>query len=54
MGDRRINVSWPGLARPPTTYDAEPSKDVGGRAKPGHDINLNSNALAAILLCVTP
>jgi ATP-dependent helicase/nuclease subunit B len=31
-------VSWPGLAaRPPTSYDANASKVVGGRAEPGHD-----------------
>jgi glycogen debranching enzyme GlgX len=29
-------VSWPGLARPPTNFDAD-GKDVGDRAKPGHD-----------------
>jgi len=29
--------SWPGLARPPTTSCAAPSKVPGDRAKPGHD-----------------
>jgi alginate O-acetyltransferase complex protein AlgI len=29
--------SCPGLARAPTTSFCAPSKDVGGRAKPGHD-----------------
>ena len=30
-------VSWPGLARPPTTLPRARGIDVGGRAKPGHD-----------------
>jgi hypothetical protein len=30
-------VSWSGLARPPTTFCADPSKVVGGQAWPGHD-----------------
>jgi hypothetical protein len=34
-----LSVSWPGLARPPTTCGAERDKVVGGRAKPGHDTN---------------
>ena len=34
---RRTSVSWPGLARPPTTVFVESCKVVGDRAKPGHD-----------------
>jgi glycosyltransferase involved in cell wall biosynthesis len=30
-------VSWPGLARPPTTIPAARGEDVGGRARRGHD-----------------
>jgi hypothetical protein len=33
-------VSWPGLARPPTTLLLAARKDVGGRIKPGHDTGL--------------
>jgi len=33
--------SWPGLARPPTTFLGDTSKLVGGRAKPGHDGEVN-------------
>jgi hypothetical protein len=29
--------SWPGLARPSTSFDRAPRLDVDGRAKPGHD-----------------
>ncbi|MFL5288771.1 MAG: carbamoyltransferase HypF [Rhodopila sp.] len=32
-----VSSSWPGLARPSTTGDAETRKVVAGRAKPGHD-----------------
>jgi len=31
------SASWPGLARPPGTSGAAPSKVPGDRAKPGHD-----------------
>jgi ATP-dependent helicase/nuclease subunit B len=34
-------VSWPGLARPPTSYDGDGGKVVGGRAKPGHDTSIS-------------
>jgi hypothetical protein len=30
-------LSWPGLARPPTTVRRKPAEDVGDRDKPGHD-----------------
>ncbi len=39
--------SWPGLARPPTTSYAAPSKVPGDRAKPGHDEGANPRHPAA-------
>jgi len=38
-------VSWPGLARPPTSSLATPSRDVGGRTKPGRDTETLAQAL---------
>ena len=35
------SVSWPGLARPPTTFPRG-NEDVGGRAKPGHDMGVDA------------
>ncbi|HEY4174910.1 MAG TPA: 4-alpha-glucanotransferase, partial [Rhodopila sp.] len=41
-----LPVSWPGLARPPTTWGTADGKDVGGRAKPGHDTGAQTGARA--------
>ena len=38
------DVSWPGLARPPTTLAAPTPQVLGGRAKPGHDTSLSPPA----------
>src|SRR3954462_4484783 len=37
MGAIVAPLSWPGLARPPTTGGADRGKDVDGRHKAGHD-----------------
>ena len=39
-----VSVSWPGLARPPTTLFAALAQDVGGRAKPGHDTTTDAKS----------
>ena len=47
------SVSWPGLARPPTSCWEGRSKDVAGRTKPGHDGGRLARALALVLLLLT-
>jgi len=42
------SVSWPGLARPPTTLPPPPPQDVSGRAKPGHDTGRSSDAVQSL------
>src|SRR4051812_49072190 len=42
-------VSWPGLARPPTTGGADTATDVDGRHKPGHDTGATGPAMSAPL-----
>src|SRR3954452_19053148 len=37
MGAIVATLSWPGLARPPTTGGADRGKDVDGRHRAGHD-----------------
>jgi crotonobetainyl-CoA:carnitine CoA-transferase CaiB-like acyl-CoA transferase len=36
-GGQQTNVSWPGLARPPTTFPPSPSQAVANRPDLGHD-----------------
>jgi hypothetical protein len=42
--DRLTRVSWPGLARSPTTLPSYICIVVGARAKPGHDTRVSVNA----------
>ncbi len=44
-----LPVSWPGLARPPTTCGAEPTKVVDGRTASGHETTATAAAGAAKL-----
>jgi hypothetical protein len=41
------SVSWPGLARPPTTFCADPSTVVGW---PGHDGNEESASMQTVTI----